>query len=77
VLKAANSALNATVMMKDLSERNRREIKCIGFKEDKFPFEAESWPHMINDDFFIEGDLIGSPLVSICINPLRERCVWD
>jgi len=64
-------------MMKDLSERNRGKIKCIGFEEDKFPFEAETWPYRMNDHFFIEGDPMGSPSVSICINLLRERCVWD
>lgn len=43
VLKAANYTLNAEVKVKDLSERNRAEIKRIGFEEDEFPFEAESY----------------------------------
>ncbi len=43
VLKAANYTLNAEVQVKDLNERNRAEIKRIGFEEDEFPFEAESY----------------------------------
>lgn len=43
VLKAANHTLNAIVKVKDLSERNREELKRIGFDEEEFPFEAESY----------------------------------
>ncbi|MEW6376297.1 MAG: phosphoadenosine phosphosulfate reductase family protein [Thermodesulfobacteriota bacterium] len=43
VLKAANYQLNALVKVKDLNERNREELKRIGFEEDEFPFEAESY----------------------------------
>jgi len=43
VLKAADYQLNAMVRIKDLSERNREELKRIGFEEDEFPFEAESY----------------------------------
>ena len=43
VLKAANYMLNATVKVKDLSERNRAELQRIGFDDDEFPFEAESY----------------------------------
>lgn len=43
VLKAANYKLNALVKTKDLNERNREELKRIGFGEDEFPFEAESY----------------------------------
>ena len=43
VLKAANYTLNATVKVKDLSERNRAELQRIGFDDDEFPFEAESY----------------------------------
>ena len=42
VLKAANHTLNAPVKVTDLSERNRAELKRIGFDEEEFPFEAES-----------------------------------
>jgi phosphoadenosine phosphosulfate reductase len=42
VLKAANHTLNAPVKAKDLSERNRAELKRIGFDGEEFPFEAES-----------------------------------
>jgi len=42
VLKAANHTLNAPVKVKDLSERNRAELKRIGFDGEEFPFEAES-----------------------------------
>jgi phosphoadenosine phosphosulfate reductase len=31
------------VKVKDLNERNREELKRIGFEEDEFPFEAESY----------------------------------
>jgi phosphoadenosine phosphosulfate reductase len=43
VLKAANHTLNATVKVKGLNERNRAELMRIGFMEDEFPFEAESY----------------------------------
>ncbi len=43
VLKAAGYKLNADVNIKDLNERNRAEIKRIGFDLERFPFEAESY----------------------------------
>lgn len=43
VLKAANYTLNTTVNVKGLNERNRAELARIGFEEDEFPFEAESY----------------------------------
>ena len=43
VLKAAGHKLNAEVKVADLNERNKAEIKRIGFELDKFPFEAESY----------------------------------
>ncbi|MBW2094752.1 MAG: phosphoadenosine phosphosulfate reductase family protein [Deltaproteobacteria bacterium] len=43
VLKAADYTLGADVNVADLNERNRKEIKRIGFDLEKFPFEAESY----------------------------------
>ncbi len=43
VLKACNYKLNAEVDVKDLNERNQAELKRIGFDQEKFPFEAESY----------------------------------
>lgn len=43
VLKAANFTLNAPVKVKDLNDRNRAELKRIGFDEEGFSFEAESY----------------------------------
>ncbi len=43
VLKAANYTLDAEVKVEDLNERNRAEIKRIGFELERFPFEAESY----------------------------------
>ncbi len=43
VLKTTDHQLNALVRVKDLNERNREELKRIGFEEDEFPFEAESY----------------------------------
>lgn len=43
VIDAAGGKLNALVKVKDLNERNQAEIKRIGFEEDSFPFEAESY----------------------------------
>lgn len=43
VLKAANHTLGADVKVADLNERNREEIRRIGFDLDRFPFEAESY----------------------------------
>ena len=43
VVKAAGGKLNNIVKVKDLDERNQAELKRIGFEEDSFPFEAESY----------------------------------
>jgi phosphoadenosine phosphosulfate reductase len=43
VIKAAGGKLNAPVKVKDLNERNQAELKRIGFEEESFPFEAESY----------------------------------
>jgi phosphoadenosine phosphosulfate reductase len=43
VLKAAHFTLNALVKVEELNERNRAELKRIGFDEEEFPFEAESY----------------------------------
>ena len=43
VLKSANHTLGAPVKVKDLDARNQAELKRIGFTEDEFPFEAESY----------------------------------
>lgn len=43
VLKCCQSHLGNTVKVKDLNERNQAELKRIGFKEDSFIFEAESF----------------------------------
>jgi phosphoadenosine phosphosulfate reductase len=43
VLKAAHDTLNALVKVEELNERNRAELKRIGFDEEEFPFEAESY----------------------------------
>lgn len=43
VLRAAGYELHALVKVKDLNERNRAELRRIGFEDDEFPFEAESY----------------------------------
>ena len=43
VLKAAGYRLGSLVKVADLNERNRAEIQRIGYEEDEFPFEAESF----------------------------------
>jgi len=43
VIKAAGGKLNNVVKVSDLNERNQAELKRIGFTEDSFPFEAESY----------------------------------
>jgi phosphoadenosine phosphosulfate reductase len=42
VLRACQSHLGETVHVKDLNERNKAELKRIGFEGDSFLFEAES-----------------------------------
>jgi phosphoadenosine phosphosulfate reductase len=56
VLKAANYTLNAPVKVKDLNERNRAELKRIGFDGEEFPFEAESYAgnHLMKTAVFNE-----------------------
>lgn len=43
VLNAAHHTLNAPIKLEDLNERNRAELKRIGFDGEEFPFEAESY----------------------------------
>ena len=43
VLNAANHTLGALVKVKDLNERNQKELNRIGFTDKEFPFEAESF----------------------------------
>ena len=43
VLKAANYTLSEIVSVTDLNERNKAELKRIGYEDDEFPFEAESY----------------------------------
>lgn len=43
VLNAAGHTLGAPVKVKDLDVRNQAELERIGFAEDGFPFEAESY----------------------------------
>jgi len=43
VIKAAGSKLMNIVKVSDLNERNQAELKRIDYKEDTFPFEAESY----------------------------------
>jgi phosphoadenosine phosphosulfate reductase len=43
VIKAAGGKLGGIVKVKDLNDRNQAELKRIGFEEDSFPFEAESY----------------------------------
>ncbi|GAI94076.1 unnamed protein product, partial [marine sediment metagenome] len=43
VLKCCQSHLGNTVKVKDLNERNQAELKWIGFEENSFTFEAESY----------------------------------
>ena len=43
VLTQANHKLGAIIKVKNLNERNQKELKRIEFKEDEFPFAAESY----------------------------------
>jgi len=43
VIKAAGGKLMNIVKVSDLNERNQAELKRIDYKEDTFPFEAESY----------------------------------
>ena len=43
VLKAANYTLSEIVSVADLNERNKAELRRIGYEDDEFPFEAESY----------------------------------
>jgi len=43
VVKAAGKELNSMVQVKDLNERNQKELERIGYEEDEFMFEAESY----------------------------------
>lgn len=43
VIKAAKGKLGAMVQVKDFNERNCKEVERIGYEEDEFPFEAESY----------------------------------
>lgn len=43
VSKAAGGKLGAMVKVADLNERNRKEVERLGYDEDEFPYEPESF----------------------------------
>lgn len=43
VSRAAGGKLGAMVRVRDLNERNRREIERLGYEEEEFPYEPESF----------------------------------
>ena len=43
VVNAAGGELNAMAEVAHLNERNQKEIERLGYEEDEFPFEAESY----------------------------------
>jgi len=43
VSKAAGNKLAAMVKVADLNERNRREVERLGYEEEEFPYEPESF----------------------------------
>jgi phosphoadenosine phosphosulfate reductase len=43
VSKAAGNKQGELIQVKDLNERNRREIERLGYEEDEFPYEPESF----------------------------------
>jgi phosphoadenosine phosphosulfate reductase len=43
VIEAAGKKLNAKVLVRDLNDRNKAELKRIDYDLDAFPFEAESY----------------------------------
>ena len=73
VLKAANYALNTTVKVNKLNERNRAELERIGFDQETFPFEAESYAgnHLMKTVVFNEF------LERNRINGIFQGLRWD
>src|SRR6056297_767083 len=43
VSKAAGGKLGATVRVAELNERNQKEVERLGYEEDEFPYEPESF----------------------------------
>ncbi|MGC9347928.1 MAG: phosphoadenosine phosphosulfate reductase family protein, partial [Anaerolineae bacterium] len=43
VSEAAGGELGAMVKVSDLNERNQREVRRLGYEEDEFPYEPESY----------------------------------
>jgi len=43
VSRAAGNKLGSMIKVSDLNERNQREINRLGYEEDEFPYEAESF----------------------------------
>jgi len=43
VIRAAGGQLGAAIKVADLNKRNKEELQRIGFEEESFPFEAESY----------------------------------
>jgi len=73
VLKTANYRLNTPLKIKDLNERNRQELKRIGFDGEEFPFEAESYAgnHLMKTVVFNEF------LERNRINGIFQGLRWD
>jgi phosphoadenosine phosphosulfate reductase len=63
LVDAAGGELNNLVKVTDLNERNQKEIHRLGYEEDEFPFEAESYVgnHLMKTvpfNLFLEEDNI-------------------
>jgi phosphoadenosine phosphosulfate reductase len=73
VVKAAGGELGAIVQVKDLNERNQKEIQRIGYEEDEFIFEAESYTgnHLMKTVMF--NKFIEDRKIKACIQGIR----WD
>ena len=89
VVDAAGGILNEFVEVSRLNERNRAEVQRIGYEEDEFPFEAESFVgnHLMKTvpfNLFIEQNGIDAVFQGLRwdwrINPIlhfTERDIWD
>lgn len=74
VLKACNYTLGADVWVKDLNERNREEIKRIGFETlERFPFEAESFV----GNHLMKSVALNTYLEAEGVNIIMQGLRWD
>ena len=73
VSRAAGGKLGATVRVADLSPRNQKEVARLGYEEDNFPFEPESFI----GNHLMKTVVLNEYLETVGVKAFFEGIRWD